>query len=157
MKTVGGGIGNDDLQYAEEIASHGTRTERLAHGIVDPFTQGQGGKVEAQEQEDDFPFNDEGLTSIEAERRLAIYGMNDLPQKVDSKWLILFRILTQPMVRVCICVLFLRVCVSLRCCSCGCSMGFSSYSPRFRSLLFSQLTYLACIVCIVCTALHVCI
>jgi Cation transporter/ATPase, N-terminus len=87
-------IGDDDLRYAEEIAALGTRRQRIASGISDMVVKE---KIE-EDEEEEFAFNDKGLTTEEAEKLLAIHGKNSLPEKVDPKWLIMVRILTQPMV-----------------------------------------------------------
>ena len=89
-------IGDDDLRYAEEISAVGTRRERIASGISDMVVKE---KIEEDEDQEEFPFNEKGFTTEEAERLLAIHGKNALPEKIDPKWLIMFRILTQPMVR----------------------------------------------------------
>jgi len=95
-------LGDDDLRYAEEIAAHGTRRERRT-----ARSQQEGGRVpplppSMHEESDAFVFNDIGLTTDEAQRRLDVYGFNALPEKVDPQWLLLVRILTQPMVRTCL-------------------------------------------------------
>jgi H+-transporting ATPase len=46
---------------------------------------------------DDFEFNHVGLTTEEAEERIKKYGKNELPEKVDPKWLIFVRLLWGPM------------------------------------------------------------
>jgi len=89
-------MGDDDLRYAEEIAAVGTRRERMASGISDMVVKE---KIEEDEDQDEFPYNEKGFTTEEAEALLAIHGKNSLPENVDPKWLIMFRILTQPMVR----------------------------------------------------------
>lgn len=88
-------MGDDDLRYAEEIAAVGTRRERIASGISDMVVKE---KIEEDEDQEEFPYNEKGFTTAEAEALLAIHGKNALPEKVDPKWLIMFRILTQPMV-----------------------------------------------------------
>lgn len=87
-------MGDDDLRYAEEIAAVGTRRERIASGISDMVVKE---KIEEDEDQEEFPFNEKGFTTEEAERLLAIHGKNCLPETADSKWMLLFRILTQPM------------------------------------------------------------
>jgi len=123
-------IGQEDLRYAEEIAALGTRRERIASGISDMVvkekiedTMGEGGGGGGEEEE--FQYNHEGLTTAEAERLLAIHGKNALPEKVDPKWLIMFRILTQPMVcSDCSCFVCFVLVVS-------CFLGCSRFLPLF--------------------------
>jgi Cation transporter/ATPase, N-terminus len=89
-------MGDDDLRYAEEISAVGTRRERIASGISDMVVKE---KIEEDEDIEEFQYNEKGFTTEEAERLLAIHGKNCLPEQVESKWVLLFRILTQPMVR----------------------------------------------------------
>jgi Cation transporter/ATPase, N-terminus len=101
VSQMGMTLGDDDLRYAEEIAAHGTRRERRT------ARSQEGGRVpplppSMNEESDGFVFNDIGLTTDEAQRRLDVYGFNALPEKVDPQWLLLVRILTQPMVRTCL-------------------------------------------------------
>jgi Cation transporter/ATPase, N-terminus len=112
VSQLGMTLGDDDLRYAEEIATHGTRRERRR------TTEGGGGgglgdgpppsSRDGGSSSDGFVFNENGLTTDEAQRRLDLYGYNALPEKVDPQWLLLVRILTQPMVRH-ICFVFVSV------------------------------------------------
>ena len=44
---------------------------------------------EFEENEDDIPFQySHGITQVEAERLLIIYGRNELPEKKIPKWLV---------------------------------------------------------------------
>ena len=111
VSQLGMTLGDDDLRYAEEIAAHGTRRERRTASSKEGG-RGSGGlpPLSSMNEEsrrggggsDGFVFNDIGLTTDEAQRRLDVYGFNVLPEKVDPKWLLLVRILTQPMVRTCL-------------------------------------------------------
>lgn len=56
-----------------------------------------------EDSEEPFEFNENGLTSVEAERRLLQYGKNELPEDIDPIWLTFVKILSQPMV--CVAVL----------------------------------------------------
>ena len=38
-----------------------------------------------------FELNEKGLTSKEAAERLKRYGPNELPEKIDPKWLVFLR------------------------------------------------------------------
>ena len=104
VSQLGMTLGDDDLRYAEDIATHGTRRQRRT------ASSKEGGRAPSMNEEsrggggtiDGFVFNDIGLTTDEAQRRLDVYGFNVLPEKVDPKWLLLVRILTQPMVRTCL-------------------------------------------------------
>ena len=44
-----------------------------------------------------FEFNEKGLTSEEAAKRLEKYGRNELPEKTDPKWLVFLRQFWAPM------------------------------------------------------------
>jgi H+-transporting ATPase len=83
-----------DLDFAESIQHHGPRRERIASGLSDMVM------VEAMEEKEkleEFPLNEKGLTSEEAEELLEKYGRNELPEKVEPKWLVFGRLLIQPM------------------------------------------------------------
>jgi Cation transporter/ATPase, N-terminus len=87
-----------DLKFAERIQTDGTYRERQESGMKESMFVAQ---VDAEEDgvkvPDDFEFNHVGLTTAEAEARLAKYGRNELPEKVDPKWLIFVRLLWGPM------------------------------------------------------------
>lgn len=87
-----------DLKFAERIQTDGTYRERQESGMKESMFVAQ---VDAEEEgvkvPDDFEFNHVGLTTAEAEARLAKYGRNELPEKVDPKWLIFLRLLWGPM------------------------------------------------------------
>ncbi len=56
--------------------------------------------VEAMEEKEElerFPLNEKGLSSEEAANLLEQYGRNELPEKIESKWLVFGRLLIQPM------------------------------------------------------------
>jgi H+-transporting ATPase len=87
-------FGYDDLKLAEQVSALGTKRERIESGLSDKeFLE----KIEEKEEYEAFDFNYEGLTSEEAERRLAEYGPNELPEKVDPKWLVFLRQFWAPM------------------------------------------------------------
>jgi H+-transporting ATPase len=55
-------------------------------------------KIEAvEEYEEEFEFNEKGLSSEEAAKRLAQFGPNKLPEKEDPKWLLFLRQFWAPM------------------------------------------------------------
>jgi magnesium-transporting ATPase (P-type) len=85
----------DDLKLAENVSNFGTARERQASNAISEKEFFD--KVEEDEGLKDFEYNHVGLTSEEAEKRLAIYGRNDLPEKVDPKWLIFLRQFWAPM------------------------------------------------------------
>jgi H+-transporting ATPase len=90
-------LGNADLRMAEEVQAHGTFSERKAKGVSET---GYDQRIEQQEgvdPPDDFFFNDVGLTTEEATKRLTQYGRNELPEKRDPKWLIFLRTMWAPM------------------------------------------------------------
>lgn len=99
---MGTTIGDDDLRFAEEITAHGTRRQRVESGISDMMVQETIDHKE-EDSEEPFEFNENGLTSVEAERRLLQYGKNELPEDIDPIWLTFVKILSQPMV--CVAVL----------------------------------------------------
>jgi magnesium-transporting ATPase (P-type) len=87
-------LGYADLKLAEQVVALGTRSERQESGLSQKdFHQ----KIDEKEEFEDFEFNHEGLTSEEAADRLAKYGPNQLPQKIDPKWLIFLRQFWAPM------------------------------------------------------------
>jgi H+-transporting ATPase len=90
-----GQLSTIDLRLAEGVTSYGTRRERKESGLSDKeFIE----KIEALEvYEEEFEFNEEGLSSEEAARRLEQYGPNELPEKVDPKWLVFIRQFWAPM------------------------------------------------------------
>jgi Cation transporter/ATPase, N-terminus len=87
-----------DLKFAEKIGTDGTYRERQESGMKESMFVAQ---VDAEEDgvkvPDDFVFNHVGLTTAEAEAALEKYGKNELPEKVDPKWLIFVRLLWGPM------------------------------------------------------------
>jgi magnesium-transporting ATPase (P-type) len=89
-------LGYEDLNFAEQVATHGTTRERQASKAIseDEFFA----KVEETTEEDeDFKYNHVGLTSAEAAKLLEIHGKNELPEKNDPKWLIFLRQFWAPM------------------------------------------------------------
>jgi len=44
-----------------------------------------------------FEFNEKGLSSEEAAKRLEQYGRNELPEKKDPLWLVFLRLFWAPM------------------------------------------------------------
>ena len=85
----------EDLRLAEEVSAYGTAKERLEKGMSDDESSRF---IEEEEAlPDDFKFNFEGLTAEEATKRLHEYGPNELPDKVDPKWLIFLRQFWAPM------------------------------------------------------------
>jgi H+-transporting ATPase len=89
-------IGQDDLRFAEEIQAYGTIKERQESGIPEDMIQHN---VEHDDKElyDGFEFNHKGLSTDEAKKLLAQYGRNELPEKVDPKWLVFLRLFWAPM------------------------------------------------------------
>jgi magnesium-transporting ATPase (P-type) len=85
----------DDLQLAEVVQELGTRRKRISSGISDMLVQE---KLETiAETVTEFELNEEGLTSEEAAIRLKIHGPNELPEKIDPKWLVFLRQFWAPM------------------------------------------------------------
>ncbi len=85
----------DDLQLAEVVQELGTRRKRISSGISDMIVQE---KLETiAETMAEFELNEEGLTSEEAASRLKIHGPNELPEKIDPKWLVFLRQFWAPM------------------------------------------------------------
>ena len=85
-------LGYDDLKLADNVAAYGTTAERQGTIKEDDFQA-----MMKEGEEDDFVFNHIGLTSAEAEERLIKYGRNELPEKIDPKWLIFLRQFWAPM------------------------------------------------------------
>lgn len=83
--------GLDDLSFAEQVQEYGTRRERIASGISDIMLE------QNLKKEEVFELNGKGLTSEEAAKRLKKYGPNELPEKVDPKWLVFLRQFWAPM------------------------------------------------------------
>lgn len=89
-------LGYDDLKFAETLQETGTRRERQKSGLNEKEFLAK--VEEATEKLDDgFELNFKGLSSEEAKARLAQYGRNELPEKVDPKWLIFLRQFWAPM------------------------------------------------------------
>lgn len=85
----------DDLQLAEVVHELGSRRKRVSSGISDVMVHE---KLETIiESVAEFELNDEGLTSEEASIRLKLHGLNELPEKVDPKWLVFLRQFWAPM------------------------------------------------------------
>jgi len=85
----------DDLQLAEVVQELGTRRKRISSGISDMIVQE---KLETiAETMAEYELNEEGLTSEEAASRLKIHGPNELPEKIDPKWLVFLRQFWAPM------------------------------------------------------------
>jgi H+-transporting ATPase len=87
-------LGYADLDLAEVIQHHGPRRERIASGLSDMVMVEA---MEEKEEVEEFPINEKGLTSEEAAKLIEQYGKNELPEKVESKWLVFGRLLIQPM------------------------------------------------------------
>ena len=89
----------DDLRLAEEVATFGTASQRLDRGRTDfeSLRVIEGKDDDTVLDDDGFEYSTEGLTSEEAEKRLKQYGLNELPEKVDPKWLIFLRQFWAPM------------------------------------------------------------
>jgi H+-transporting ATPase len=87
-------LGYADLDLAEVIQHHGPRRERIASGLSDMVMVEA---MEEKEEVEEFPINEKGLTSEEAAKLMEQYGKNELPEKVESKWLVFGRLLIQPM------------------------------------------------------------
>jgi H+-transporting ATPase len=85
----------DDLKLADHVAVYGSRRERLESGLSDKDLQDI---LEAKEENEiGFTFNEKGLSSDEAAALLEKYGRNELPEKIDPKWLIFLRQFWAPM------------------------------------------------------------
>jgi len=92
-----GPLSQDDLRFAENLAAFGSTRERMEQGITEDASVSL---VEGGEEDEDLvfvDFNHDGLSSEEAEERLARYGKNELTEKVDPKWLIFLRQFWAPM------------------------------------------------------------
>jgi len=87
-----GQMKNFDLNMAEEVVEFGTRKQRRESGYLEKeFVEN------IEEKGYDFDFNHEGLNSEDAARLLESHGRNELPEKVDPKWLIFLRQFWAPM------------------------------------------------------------
>jgi magnesium-transporting ATPase (P-type) len=80
----------DDLKLADTVAAYGPSGSR-------DVTDEEFEEIMKDDDPGDFVFNHKGLTSEEAEARLLEYGRNELPEKVDPKWLIFLRQFWAPM------------------------------------------------------------
>lgn len=87
----------EDLRLAEEVAAFGTFKERSKWGRSHEESLRDIEENEGVLPPDDFVFNFDGLTSEEAGIRLKKYGPNQLPEKIDPKWLIFLRQFWAPM------------------------------------------------------------
>lgn len=85
-----------ECSLAENIFAHGTRRERIASDISDIVFH-EIMEQPVKEQLEEFDFNEVGLTTLDAEARLEEYGRNELPEKVDRKWLVFIRLFWAPM------------------------------------------------------------
>jgi len=83
-----------DLDLAEAIQHHGSKRERTATGLSDMILHEA---IEEREKLEEFPLNEKGLSSEQAEELLKKYGRNELPEKVVPKWLVFAHLLIQPM------------------------------------------------------------
>lgn len=90
------GLNYDDLHLAEQVQEYGTRRQRIASGISD-MVHHQKIEEKGKFEEVVFELNEEGLTSKEAAERLKRYGPNELPEKIDPKWLVFLRQFWAPM------------------------------------------------------------
>ena len=89
-------LGYDDLKFSQEIQKHGgNRRERIDSGLSDMVVKENLDKESKRLQE--FHLNEKGLSSEQAKELLAKYGPNELPEKIDPKWLVFCRLLWQPM------------------------------------------------------------
>ncbi|KAG7345865.1 plasma-membrane proton-efflux P-type ATPase [Nitzschia inconspicua] len=84
----------DDLRLAEHVAAFGPIADRKENGVDEDETMKL---IEGDDQEKFFKFNKTGLTSEEASEALAIYGKNELPEKIEPKWLLFLRQFWAPM------------------------------------------------------------
>eukprot|EP00475_Leptophrys_vorax_P025003 TRINITY_DN3479_c0_g4_i2.p1 TRINITY_DN3479_c0_g4~~TRINITY_DN3479_c0_g4_i2.p1 ORF type:complete len:974 (+),score=326.01 TRINITY_DN3479_c0_g4_i2:186-3107(+) len=83
-------MGQADLRLAEKLViddekSKDEKVDHTVHLERDPTLA------------EDFKYNEEGLTSEEAERLLQQYGLNQLPEKITPKWYIFLSQFWQPM------------------------------------------------------------
>jgi H+-transporting ATPase len=84
----------DDLNLAEHVAAFGTASQRQEQGLTAEETEQL---IEEDDQEKFFQFNHKGLTSEEAKELLAKYGKNELPEKIEPKWLLFLKQFWAPM------------------------------------------------------------
>jgi magnesium-transporting ATPase (P-type) len=89
-------LGYDDLKFAETLKDTGTRRERQKSGLSDKDFLAKVEEV-TEKLEDGFELNFKGLTSEEAQIRLQQHGRNELPEKIDPKWLVFLRQFWAPM------------------------------------------------------------
>jgi H+-transporting ATPase len=83
-------MGQADIRFAEKLAGdeEKSKEEKFDHAVQlerDPTLAA------------DFKFNEDGLSSEEAERLLKEYGLNELPEKTIPKWYIFLSQYWQPM------------------------------------------------------------
>jgi H+-transporting ATPase len=90
-------LNHADLRLAEQIHEHGSKSERLSRGISDAEHQSQMDEKDDYNKLESFTANESGLSSEEAAELLVKYGRNELPEKVDPKWLVFLRQFYAPM------------------------------------------------------------
>jgi magnesium-transporting ATPase (P-type) len=90
-------LGDADLRMAEEIEASGTYTERRATGISEDDYIKRIDEKDSYEPPEEFEFNEIGLSSEEATKRLHKYGRNELPEKIHPKWLLFLQQFWAPM------------------------------------------------------------
>lgn len=86
-----------DLRLAEKLAATGTLSSRMKADKSVSERHIEVPEREGDEVPTDFEFNEEGLTTEEAEKRLAQFGRNELPEKMTPKWLIFLQQFWAPM------------------------------------------------------------
>lgn len=86
-------LNNDDLNFAEQVNTYGTTRERQDSKAISE----EEFYAKIEEKEEEFKFNHVGFTSDEAAKLLEIHGKNELPEKVDPKWLVFLRQFWAPM------------------------------------------------------------
>lgn len=86
-------IFTDDLRLAEEVATYGTAKARREAGRDETESIASIEKHDGIEPPDDFEYNHVGLSSARAELLLKEYGLNQLPEHVEPKWLVFLKLL----------------------------------------------------------------
>lgn len=86
---------HNDLKMADYLKTYGNRRQRMESGISDQDFSEKIDELEAYQ--DMFEFNEKGLSSEEADKRLEQHGRNELPEKKVSLWLTFLRLFWAPM------------------------------------------------------------
>lgn len=83
----------DDLRLAEEVATYGTAKQRKEAGRDECESIASIEQHEGLEPPDDFQYNHVGLSSDRAALLLKEYGLNELPEYVEPKWIVFLKLL----------------------------------------------------------------